>query len=231
MGDEVGATTSIIPYTEASARYLVSTRRESASQAAVAFLCFGAAGGDDDAHFRFRADDGAEYDEVININLSELEPHINGPFTPDLSIPLSQFRETVKEQQWPEKLSAGLIGSCTNSSYEDMTRVQSMLKAAGEAGLKPASDFYITPGSEQIRATLERDGALETFSDANNKQKTNTREPNSGQCKRHDGVSKGTPNAILTSYNRNFRGRSDGNPDTMNFLASPEIVTAMAFAG
>ena len=231
MGAEVGATTSIFPYTEASARYLVSTRRESASQAAAALQSHGAAGGDDDAHFRFRADDGAEYDEVININLSELEPHINGPFTPDLSIPLSQFRETVKEQQWPEKLSAGLIGSCTNSSYEDMTRVQSMLKAAGEAGLKPASDFYITPGSEQIRATLERDGALETFSDAGGVLLSNACGPCIGQWKRHDGVSKGTPNAILTSYNRNFRGRNDGNPDTMNFLASPEIVTAMAFAG
>src|SRR3569833_1712892 len=231
MGDEVGATTSIIPYTEASVCFFVSSCWVFVCFAAVVFLCFGAAGGDDDAHFRFRADDGAEYDEVININLSELEPHINGPFTPDLSIPLSQFRETVKEQQWPEKLSAGLIGSCTNSSYEAMTRVQSMLKAAGEAGLKPASDFYITPGSEQIRATLERDGALETFSDAGGVLLSFACGPCIGQWKRHDGVSKGTPNAILTSYNRNFRGRNDGNPDTMNFLASPEIVTAMAFAG
>ena len=168
---------------------------------------------------------------MIDINLSELEPHINGPFTPDLSTPLSKFKETVKEEQWPQKLSAGLIGSCTNSSYEDMTRVESMLKAAEKAGLKPAADFYITPGSEQIRATLERDGTLETFTEAGGIVLSNACGPCIGQWKRHDGVEKGTLNAIFTSYNRNFRGRNDGNPETMNFLASPEIVTAMAFAG
>lgn len=229
MGAEIGATTSIFPYTEASARYLHATRRAQAAKDAEVFQNF--TGSTKVAPFQFKADEGAQYDELIEINLSELEPHINGPFTPDLSTPLSKFKETVKSENWPEKLSAGLIGSCTNSSYEDMTRVESMLKAAEEAGLKPAADFYITPGSEQIRATLERDGTLETFTEAGGIVLSNACGPCIGQWKRQDGVGKGTPNAILTSYNRNFRGRNDGNPDTMNFLASPEIVTAMAFAG
>ncbi|PHH88601.1 hypothetical protein CDD83_7328 [Cordyceps sp. RAO-2017] len=189
-------------------------------------------GGDGDvARFRFRADDGAEYDRVVRIDLSELEPHINGPFTPDLATPLSRFKEAVRSQQWPERLSAGLIGSCTNSSYEDMTRVESLLQEAADAGLRPAADFYVTPGSEQIRATLERDGTLRTLEGAGAVVLSNACGPCIGQWRRQDGVAKGTVNAILTSYNRNFRGRNDGNPETMNFLASPEIVTAMAFAG
>ncbi|KAK0651537.1 aconitase family-domain-containing protein [Cercophora newfieldiana] len=231
MGAEIGATTSIFPYTDASSRYLKATRREQAATDAQLLQNFPGAGSAEDAFFKFKADEGAQYDQVIEINLSELEPHVNGPFTPDLSTPLSKFKETVKEEQWPDKLSAGLIGSCTNSSYEDMTRVESMLKAAADAGLKPAADFYITPGSEQIRATLERDGTLETFTEAGGIVLSNACGPCIGQWKRQDGVEKGTLNAIFTSYNRNFRGRNDGNPDTMNFLASPEIVTAMAFAG
>ncbi|KAK0727086.1 aconitase family-domain-containing protein [Lasiosphaeria miniovina] len=231
MGAEIGATTSIFPFTEASSRYLKSTRREQASRDAALLQSFPGAGASEDAHFRFKADEGAQYDELIEINLSDLEPHINGPFTPDLSTPLSKFKETVMEQNWPEKLSAGLIGSCTNSSYEDMTRVESIVKEAEKAGLKPAADFYITPGSEQIRATLERDGTLETFTDAGGIVLSNACGPCIGQWKRQDGVEQGTLNAIFTSYNRNFRGRNDGNPETMNFLASPEIVTAMAFAG
>lgn len=228
---EIGATTSIFPFTEASSRYLQSTRRDQASRDATAFQNFSGNGVGEDAYFKFRSDEGAQYDELIDINLSELEPHVNGPFTPDLSTPLSKFKETVMEQEWPEKLSAGLIGSCTNSSYEDMTRVESIIKEATKAGLKPAVDFYITPGSEQIRATLERDGTLETFTDAGGIVLSNACGPCIGQWKRQDGVEKGTSNAIFTSYNRNFRGRNDGNPDTMNFLASPEIVTAMAYAG
>ncbi|KAL2133136.1 hypothetical protein VTI74DRAFT_2831 [Chaetomium olivicolor] len=231
MGAEVGATTSIFPYTEASARYLKATRREQAAKNAALFQSFPGAGSAEDAFFRFKADEGAEYDELIEIDLSKLEPHINGPFTPDLATPLSQFKKTVQEQQWPEKLSAGLIGSCTNSSYEDMTRVESIVREAEKAGLKPKADFYITPGSEQIRATLERDGTLQTFTDAGGIVLSNACGPCIGQWKRNDGMQKGTPNAILTSYNRNFRGRNDGNPETMNFLASPEIVTAMAYAG
>ena len=231
MGAEVGATTSIFPVTEASHRYLKSTRREQASRDVSLLEAFPGNGLAEDAYFKFRADEGAEYDQVIDINLSELEPHVNGPFTPDLSTPLSQFKKTVQEEQWPEKLSAGLIGSCTNSSYEDMTRVESMVKAAERAGLKPAVDFYITPGSESIRSTLERDGTIETFEAAGGIVLSNACGPCIGQWKRQDTVEKGVPNAIFTSYNRNFRGRNDGNPDTMNFLASPEIVTAMAFAG
>ncbi|KKA26444.1 hypothetical protein TD95_000142 [Thielaviopsis punctulata] len=230
MGAEVGATTSIFPYTEASARYLVATRRAQAAANAAALQSF-PAGASGDSVFQFKADDGAEYDQLIEINLSELEPHINGPFTPDLATPLSKFKATVQEQGWPEGLSAGLIGSCTNSSYEDMTKAESLLKQAKAAGLKPKADFYITPGSEQIRATLERDGTLDTFNEAGGIVLSNACGPCIGQWKRQDGVAKGTPNAILTSYNRNFRGRNDGNPETLNFLAAPEIVTAMAFAG
>ncbi|GFP56184.1 putative aconitate hydratase, mitochondrial [Trichoderma asperellum] len=231
MGAEVGATTSIFPYTEASARYLESTRRSQAVETIKALQSFPGNNASEDSRFQFKADEGAEYDQLITINLSELEPHVNGPFTPDLATPLSKFKDAVKEQQWPEKLSAGLIGSCTNSSYEDMTRVESLLKEAADAGLKPAADFYITPGSEQIRATLERDGTLKTFEAAGGVLLSNACGPCIGQWQRQDGVTKGTSNAILTSYNRNFRGRNDGNPETMNFLASPEIVTAMAFAG
>lgn len=231
MGAEVGGTTSIFPFTQASARYLEATRRGDVASAAKIFQSFPGVGNSEDAYFRFKADEGAEYDQLIEINLSELEPHINGPHTPDLSTPLSEFKKTVQEESWPEKVSAGLIGSCTNSSYEDMTRVESIVKAAGAAGLKPATDFYVTPGSEQIRATLERDGVLDTFTGAGGIVLSNACGPCIGQWKRRDGVEKGTPNAILTSYNRNFRGRNDGNLETMNFLASPEIVTAMAFAG
>lgn len=231
MGAEVGATTSLFPYTEASARYLESTRRSQAVENIKALQSFPGNSASEDSRFQFKADEGAEYDQLITINLSELEPHVNGPFTPDLATPLSKFKDVVKEQQWPEKLSAGLIGSCTNSSYEDMTRVESLLKEAADAGLKPAADFYITPGSEQIRATLERDGTLKTFEAAGGVLLSNACGPCIGQWQRQDGVTKGTSNAILTSYNRNFRGRNDGNPETMNFLASPEIVTAMAFAG
>ncbi|RYP16044.1 hypothetical protein DL765_005360 [Monosporascus sp. GIB2] len=221
MGAEVGATTSLFPFNSAHVRYLEATHRHDVAAEAEKFSDI----------VQLRADKGAPYDEVITIDLSTLEPHINGPFTPDLSTPLSRFKETVKQQNWPEKLSAGLIGSCTNSSYEDMTRVEGMVREAMEAGLKPASDFYVTPGSDQIRETLRRDGPLETFKEAGSTILSNACGPCIGQWKRNDDVQKGTPNAILTSFNRNFKGRNDGNPGTMNFLASPEIVTAMSFAG
>ncbi|KAI0179501.1 aconitate hydratase [Hypoxylon sp. FL1284] len=221
MGAEVGATTSIFPIQPAHIRYLQATDRSDMAWRTTVFSNL----------VPLHAEDGAKYDEVITIDMSKLEPHINGPFTPDLSTPLSQFKQTVEEQKWPDKLSAGLIGSCTNSSYEDMTRVEGMVREAMDAGLKPASDFYVTPGSDQIRETLRRDGPLETFKEAGATVLSNACGPCIGQWKRQDDVEKGTPNAIFTSYNRNFRGRNDGNPDTMNFLASPEIVTAMAFAG
>ncbi|ROT35520.1 aconitate hydratase [Sodiomyces alkalinus F11] len=223
MGAEVGATTSIFPYTKASERYLLQTRRAEQHKALASFRSWGS--------FDFRPDEGAQYDDVIEINLSDLEPHINGPFTPDLSTPLSAFATTVAQEEWPTTLSAGLIGSCTNSSYEDMTKVESMVTQAEKAGLRPKAPFYITPGSEQIRATLERDGTLQTLEGAGGIVLSNACGPCIGQWKRQDDVKKGTPNAIFTSYNRNFRGRNDGNPGTMNFLASPEIVTAMAYAG
>ncbi|EWC45838.1 putative aconitate hydratase 2 [Drechslerella stenobrocha 248] len=197
MGAEIGATTSLFPFTPSMSRYLHATGRAPIAKRAVATGDF------------LLADPNVGYDKLITIDLSKLEPHINGPFTPDLSTPLSKFKDVVHENSWPRDLKAGLIGSCTNSSYQDMTRVENIVKQAKEAGLKPKVDFFVTPGSEQIRATLERDR----------------------QWKRTDGVKKGDTNAILTSFNRNFRARNDGNPDTMNFLASPEIVTAMVYSG
>ena len=223
MGAEVGATTSIFPYTAASNIYLRTTGRSEVAAAAQA-AC-------EQKDSLLKADPEAEYDEVITIDLSTLEPHINGPFTPDLSTPLSKFKEIAKINDWPETFGAGLIGSCTNSSYEDMTRAEDLVKQASSAGLKPKADFFITPGSEQIRATLERDTTLQTFSSAGGTVLANACGPCIGQWKRTDGVSKGESNAIFTSYNRNFKGRNDGNPSTMNFLASPEIVTAMSYSG
>lgn len=225
MGAEVGATTSLFPYTPQMASYLVSTHREYvASQAS------GIAAGPEKLNL-LAADKGSQYDQHITIDLSTLEPHINGPFTPDLSTPLSQFKTAVGVNKWPEALGAGLIGSCTNSSYQDMTRAEELVKQANAAGLKPKSEFFITPGSEQIRATLDRDGTLETFSASGGIILANACGPCIGQWKRPDGPKKGEENAILTSYNRNFKGRNDGNPGTMNFLASPDIVTAMSYAG
>lgn len=205
--------------------YLKSTHRESVALQASQVADVGAS-----SHL-LAADSEAEYDEVITMNLSTLEPHINGPFTPDLSVPLSQFKDAVKVNNWPESFGAGLIGSCTNSSYQDMTRAEDLVKQASAAGLEPKADFFITPGSEQIRATLARDTTLETFSSAGGTVLANACGPCIGQWKRTDGVLKGETNAIFSSYNRNFKGRNDGNPSTMNFLASPEIVTAMSYAG
>lgn len=225
MGAEVGATTSIFPFTPHHIPYLKSTGRSSIANAAKTIVESKAV---DNV---LQADQGAEYDQEIVIDLSTLEPHINGPFTPDLSVPLSKFKEQVKLNNWPETFGAGLIGSCTNSSYEDMTRSESLVKQAKAAGLKPKADFFVTPGSEQIRATLARDDTLSTFSEAGAIVLANACGPCIGSWKRTDGVKKGETNAILTSYNRNFPGRNDGNPQTMNFLASPELVTAMSYSG
>ncbi|KAF3281255.1 aconitate hydratase [Orbilia oligospora] len=219
MGAEIGATTSLFPFTPSMSRYLQATGRGPIAEKATAMGDF------------LSADSGAEYDKVITIDMSKLEPHINGPFTPDLSTPLSKFKEAIQEQAWPLDLSAGLIGSCTNSSYQDMTRVESIVNQAKEAGLKPKVDFFVTPGSEQIRATLERDQTLNALESAGGVILANACGPCIGQWKRTDGVKKGDTNAILTSFNRNFRARNDGNPDTLNFLASPEIVTAMVYSG
>ena len=225
MGAEVGATTSIFPFSTRHIPYLDSTHRSSIAVQAQTIAST------PPITNLLQSDDGAEYDELITIDLSTLEPHVNGPFTPDLSTPLSQFSKAVQSNKWPESVSAGLIGSCTNSSYQDMTRAEDLVKQAAAVGLTPAVDFFITPGSEQIRATLDRDSTLSTFEEAGGVVLANACGPCIGMWKRTDGIAKGDNNAIFTSYNRNFRGRNDGNPETMNFLASPEIVTAMSYAG
>jgi homoaconitase len=225
MGAEVGATTSLFPFSSGHIPYLQATHRASIATKAAELS------GMPEQQNLLRPDSKAEYDQVITINLSSLEPHINGPFTPDLSTPISKFAQTVREKQWPETFSSGLIGSCTNSSYADMTRAADLVKQAGAVGLKPKADFFITPGSEQIRATLERDSVVSTFESAGGVVLANACGPCIGQWKRTDGVEKGTENAIFTSYNRNFPARNDGNRVTMNFLASPEIVTALSYAG
>ncbi|KAI8364730.1 aconitate hydratase [Radiomyces spectabilis] len=218
MGAEIGATTSIFPYNHRMRDFLRATRREKIAEAAQSF-----------SH-HLKPDAGAEYDELIEINLDTLEPHINGPFTPDLGHPISEFKRRVKRQGWPINLSAALIGSCTNSSYEDITRSASIVRQATEKGLKVKTPFLVTPGSEQLRATLERDGHLEVLDETGAMTLANACGPCIGQWDRRD-VPKNGPNSILTSYNRNFAGRNDANPNTHAFVASPEIVTAMAFAG
>ncbi|KAF5355703.1 hypothetical protein D9756_003945 [Leucocoprinus leucothites] len=219
MGAEVGATTSTFPYTSNMRAYLHATRRGPVANAADKAA---------EAHF-LSADEGAEYDEVIEINLSELEPTINGPFTPDLATPLSKFGDFVKSSGWKDEVSASLIGSCTNSSYEDMTGVADLARQAKAAGLKSKVPFLCTPGSEQIRATIERDNITSALEDVGAVVLANACGPCIGQWKREE--KKGEENAILTSFNRNFKSRNDGNTQTMNFLASPTIVTAMAFSG
>ncbi|KAL5120512.1 aconitate hydratase [Pleosporales sp. CAS-2024a] len=225
MGAEVGATTSLFPFSPAHVPYLQATHRGPIAEQAAKIA------NSPMQQNLLRPDPEAAYDKVIEMNLSELEPHINGPFTPDLSTPLSKFKTVVEENDWPRTFGAGLIGSCTNSSYQDMTRSEEIVKQASAAGLKPKANFFITPGSEQIRATLARDDTLQTFEKAGGTVLANACGPCIGQWTRTDGVKKGEANAILTSYNRNFPGRNDGNRATMNFLASPEIITAMSYAG
>nr|HMQ78609.1 aconitate hydratase [Ignavibacteria bacterium] len=220
MGAEIGATTSLFAYDKKMYEYLAATEREEVGKLANEIADY------------LRPDEGSEkyYDQVIEINLSELEPHINGPFTPDLAWPISVFKQAVKDKEYPEELKVALIGSCTNSSYEDMERSASVAKQALDMGLKVKSEFTITPGSEQIRATIERDGQLEIFEKVGGLVLANACGPCIGQWKRHD-VKEGEKNSIITSYNRNFSKRNDGNPATNAFVASPEIVTALAFAG
>ncbi|HMU76180.1 MAG TPA: aconitate hydratase [Bacteroidia bacterium] len=224
MGAEIGATTSIFNYDRKMADYLRGTGR-----ADVADLADGIA-----AHLRGDSEVYQQpekyFDEVIEINLSELEPHINGPFTPDLAWPLSKFAAAVKENGWPAKLEVGLIGSCTNSSYEDITRAASLAKQAAEKGIKAKSEFTITPGSEQVRYTVERDGYLGIFEKIGGVVLANACGPCIGQWARHTN-DPNKKNSIITSFNRNFAKRNDGNPNTHAFVASPEIVTALAIAG
>ena len=176
-------------------------------------------------------DNPSEYfDEVVNINLSELEPHLNGPFTPDRAWPISKFKAAVEEQKFPRKMEVGLIGSCTNSSYEDMDRAASVARQAHERNLKVKTPLTVTPGSEQVRCTIERDGQLKAFEDIGGMVLANACGPCIGQWARM-GAEKQEKNSIITSFNRNFAKRNDGNPNTYAFVASPEIVTAMAIAG
>lgn len=224
MGAEIGATTSIFAYDEKMADYLRATSRADIAEAAEAVKAD--LRSDDEVY----ANPASYYDQLIEINLSELEPHINGPFTPDLAWPLSNFAKAVKENNWPEKLEVGLIGSCTNSSYEDMTRSASVAAQATAKHLKAKAEFTVTPGSELVRFTAERDGLLNTFEEIGGVVLANACGPCIGQWARHMD-DPGRKNSIITSFNRNFAKRNDGNASTHAFVASPEIVTAFAIAG
>ena len=224
MGAEIGATTSIFGYDAKMGEYLRGTDRADVADLA-----------DQNAE-NLRADDGVfenpekYFDEVIEIDLDTLEPHLNGPFTPDLAWPLSKFAQAVKDNGYPEKLEVGLIGSCTNSSYEDLTRSASVAQQAIDKNLKPKAEFTITPGSEQVRYTAERDGILDTFGKMGGVVLANACGPCIGQWARHmDDPDR--KNSIITSFNRNFAKRNDGNPNTHAFVASPELTTAFAIAG
>jgi aconitate hydratase len=224
MGAEIGATTSIFGYDEKSAAYLSGTGRSD-----IAELANGIAEhltGDPEVY----AQPELYFDQVIEINLSELEPHVNGPFTPDLAWPISKFAAAVRENGWPAKLDVGLIGSCTNSSYEDISRAASLAQQAVDKKLVAKSEYTITPGSEQVRFTVARDGFLDTFDKMGGVVLANACGPCIGQWARH-GAEKQERNSIITSFNRNFAKRADGNPNTHSFVASPEIVTALAIAG
>jgi aconitate hydratase len=224
MGAEVGATTSLFPFDEKMAGYLRITNRVD-----VAALAEGLADhlmADPEVYMNPEK----YYDQVYEINLSELEPHINGPFTPDKAWPISKMKQAVKEQGYPETVSVALIGSCTNSSYEDIDRAASIARQAMSKGLKAKSQYTITPGSEQVRGTIERDGQLEILSKFGGVVLANACGPCIGMWKRMD-VKTGVKNTIVTSFNRNFAKRNDGNPDTFAFVASPEITTALAIAG
>jgi aconitate hydratase len=224
MGAEIGATTSIFGYDKKMAEYLKGTGRTEVADAADAVSS--ELTGDGDVY----TSPEKYFDQVIEINLSELEPHINGPFTPDLAWPISKFAAAVKENGWPEELEVGLIGSCTNSSYEDITRAASIAEQATSKGLTAKSEFTITPGSEQVRFTVDRDGYLKTFEKMGGVVLANACGPCIGQWARHS-KDPNKKNSIVTSYNRNFAKRNDGNANTHAFVASPELTTALAIAG
>ncbi|MEZ4804018.1 MAG: aconitate hydratase [Bacteroidia bacterium] len=224
MGAEIGATTSTFAYDDSMERYLRATDREG-----VADLANGVR-----EHLTADPECYAEpekyFDQVIEVNLSELEPYINGPFTPDLATPISKMKEVAAEHGWPLNVEVGLIGSCTNSSYEDISRAASLAKQVADKGLKTKSEFTITPGSEQVRYTIERDGFIETFNKIGGTVFANACGPCIGMWTRM-GADKKEKNSIIHSFNRNFAARQDGNPNTHAFVASPEITTALAIAG
>ncbi|MFZ4771766.1 MAG: aconitate hydratase, partial [Ferruginibacter sp.] len=224
MGAEIGATTSTFGYDSSMSRYLNATGREEI--AALADSIKEHLTGDAEVY----ANPELYFDEVIEIDLNELEPHLNGPFTPDLATPISKMKEAAAANGWPTKIEVGLIGSCTNSSYEDISRAVSLAKQVSEKGLKLQSEFTITPGSELVRYTIERDGFLEIFDKIGATVFANACGPCIGMWARV-GAEKAERNTIVHSFNRNFAKRADGNPNTYAFVGSPEIVTAMAIAG
>ncbi len=224
MGAEIGATTSLFQYGDKMKEFLEATDRTDVAAEA------------EKVREHLRADpDVVEnpnqyFDQVIEINLSELEPHVNGPFTPDLAWPISKLAEAAKEHEWPEEIEVGLIGSCTNSSYEDITRAASIAQQAVDKKLKAKSEYTVTPGSEQIRFTVQRDGLLDAFNEMGGVVLANACGPCIGQWARHSD-DPNRKNTIVTSFNRNFAKRNDGNPNTHSFVASPELTTALAIGG
>lgn len=224
MGAEIGATTSNFPYDKSMEKYLRGTERTDIADMANAIAeCL-------KADPEIYNNPEAYYDKVIEINLSELEPHINGPFTPDLATPVSEFGKVAMEKGWPLKMEVGLIGSCTNSSYEDIGRAASVASQAEKKNLEVKAEFTVTPGSELVRYTVERDGLLEPFKKIGGVVLANACGPCIGQWARHNAENL-PENSIMTSFNRNFSKRNDGNPKTHGFVASPEIVTAFSIAG
>lgn len=224
MGAEIGATTSTFGYDDSMARYLQSTGR-----AEIALLADGVREhltADSEVY----ANPEMYFDQVIEIDLNTLEPHLNGPFTPDLATPISKMKEMAEKNGWPTKIEVGLIGSCTNSSYEDISRAASLARQVAAKGLKTKSEYTVTPGSELVRFTIERDGFIKTFESIGGKVFSNACGPCIGQWAR-PGAEKGEKNTIVHSFNRNFAKRADGNPNTYAFVGSPELVTAMAIAG
>jgi aconitate hydratase len=224
MGAEIGATTSTFGYDDSMGRYLRSTNRTDVADAADKVADY--LTGDPEVY----ANPEKYFDQVIEINLSDLEPHLNGPFTPDLATPISKMKETAIKNNWPLKIEVGLIGSCTNSSYEDIARAASLAKQVTDKKLKIKSKFTITPGSEVVRYTIERDGFIDIFDKMGATVFANACGPCIGMWDR-EGAEKEERNTIVHSFNRNFSKRADGNPNTMAFVGSPELVTAMAIAG
>ena len=224
MGAEIGATTSTFGYDDSMARYLQSTGR-----AEIAAMANGIRE-HLTADVEVYANPESYFDQVIEIDLNTLEPHLNGPFTPDLATPISKMKEMAEKNGWPTKIEVGLIGSCTNSSYEDISRAASLARQVAAKGLKTKSEYTVTPGSELVRYTIERDGFIEIFESIGGKVFSNACGPCIGQWAR-PGAEKGEKNTIVHSFNRNFAKRADGNPNTYAFVGSPELVTAMAIAG
>lgn len=224
MGAELGATTSVFPYDEKMAAYLKITNRSDIAELAEANRALLTADPE------VLASPEEYYDQVVEINLSELEPHVVGPHSPDLARSISNLATEAKEKGYPQQVSAALIGSCTNSSYEDIGRAAHIARQGLKSGLKAKAVFVVSPGSERIYHTMKRDGFLQTFEEMGGTVMANACGPCIGQWKRED-MEKGVPNSIISSFNRNFRARNDANPETLSFLSSPELVTVMAFAG